>query len=126
MEEQSRPKRRVGGSSPSWGTSFGVGRRYPQRVVDVLLSITFACGLFISGAHLVNRRFLAPVYDVVANLLSFTCASAASTLLGHVAPAALSAAAGLCWVWLGVRTARALRAGHAVKGQVAASDSDAG
>jgi len=79
-------------------------------VVSALLSITFACGLFIAAAHVINRRFIAPVYDVAANLTAFACAAAASTLLRHWAPAAFSAFAFLCWVALAVRTFTHLRA----------------
>ncbi|MFT4201915.1 hypothetical protein [Gordonia sp. (in: high G+C Gram-positive bacteria)] len=74
-------------------------------MVSTLLSITFACGLFIAAAHVVNTRFTAPVYDAIANLLAFGCATAASALLHHWVPAALSAFAFLCWVALAVRTA---------------------
>jgi drug/metabolite transporter (DMT)-like permease len=78
-------------------------------VVGVLLSVTFACGLVIAVAHVLNRRFIAPRYDVVANLLSFACAIAASLLLHHWTPAGLSALAFICWLWLARRTALALR-----------------
>jgi hypothetical protein len=73
-------------------------------VVSVLLSITFACGLVIAVSHVINQRFVAPVYDVVANLTAFGSAVAASLLLGHWIPAALSAVAILCWLALGRRT----------------------
>jgi hypothetical protein len=73
-------------------------------VVGVLLSVTFACGVFIAVAHVLNRRFVAPVYDVVANLTAFGCAVAASSLLGHPVPATLSAIAILCWLVLAWRT----------------------
>ena len=66
-----------------------------SNVVGVLLSVTFACGLFIAVAHVLNRRFIAPVYDVAANLTAFGCAVAASLLLGHPVPATLSAVAAL-------------------------------
>ncbi|MCW2813038.1 MAG: hypothetical protein JWN84_493, partial [Nocardioides sp.] len=33
-------------------------------VVSLLLSVTFGCGVLIAAAHVVNRRFIAPVYDV--------------------------------------------------------------
>jgi hypothetical protein len=52
-------------------------------VVSLLLSVTFACGLIIAIAHVLNQPFVAPVYDVVANLVAFVCASAASVLLGN-------------------------------------------
>jgi hypothetical protein len=73
-------------------------------VVGFLLSVTFACGLFIAGAHVMNQRFIAPVYDVAANLTAFGCAVAASVLLGHPVPATLSAIAILCWLILARRT----------------------
>jgi hypothetical protein len=79
-------------------------------VVSVLLSVTFACGLVIAVAHVLNRKFVAPVYDVVANLTAFGCAVAASLLLGHWAPALLSAVAILCWLMLARRTMAARRA----------------
>ena len=56
-----------------------------------------------------NRRFVAPAYDVVANLTAFTCAVAASLLLGHWVPASLSAVAILCWLALARRTVMAIR-----------------
>ena len=80
-------------------------------MVGFLLSVTFACGLFIAVAHVVNRRFIAPVYDVVANLLAFGCATAASALLRHPLPATLSAVAVLCWLVLARRTILARRHG---------------
>jgi hypothetical protein len=73
-------------------------------VVSFLLSVTFACGLFIAVAHVMNRRFIAPLYDVAANLTAFGCAVAASSLLGHPVPAMLSAVAILCWLLLARRT----------------------
>jgi hypothetical protein len=76
-------------------------------VVSILLSVTFACGLVIAVAHVVNQSFIAPVYDVVANLIAFSCAVAASSLLGHWLPAALSAVAVACWLVLARRTLRA-------------------
>lgn len=78
-------------------------------MVGVLLSVTFACGLFIAVAHVLNRRFVAPVYDVIANLVAFGCATAASALLDHPLPALLSAVAVACWLGLARRTALALR-----------------
>jgi hypothetical protein len=78
-------------------------------VVSLLLSVTFACGLVIAVAHVLNRGFIAPVYDVVANLTAFGCAVAASLLLGHWVPAGLSAIAILCWLWLARRTVKARR-----------------
>ena len=79
------------------------------HVVSLLLSVTFACGLVIAVAHVLNRRFVAPVYDVVANLTAFACAVAASVLLAHWIPAALSAVAVLCWLILARRTILARR-----------------
>jgi hypothetical protein len=80
-------------------------------VVGFLLSVTFASGLFIAVAHVVNRRFIAPVYDVIANLLAFGCATAASALLRHPLPATLSAVAVVCWLVLARRTILARRHG---------------
>jgi hypothetical protein len=74
-------------------------------VVSFLLSVTFACGVFIAIAHVVNQRFIAPVYDVVANLMAFGCAVAASVLLGHAIPAMLAGVAIVCWLVLARRTA---------------------
>lgn len=88
-----------------------------MRVVNTLLSVTFACGLFIAGAHVLNRRFVAPAYDVVANLLAFVSATAASLLLHHWVPASLSAMAVACWVLLGARSWEAHRAGVPLSGQ---------
>ncbi|MEY2581304.1 MAG: hypothetical protein QOE09_1153 [Ilumatobacteraceae bacterium] len=73
-------------------------------VVSFLLSVTFACGLFIAVAHVINQRFIAPVYDVAANITAFGCAVAASSLLGHLVPAMLSAVAIVCWLVLAQRT----------------------
>jgi hypothetical protein len=78
-------------------------------VVSVLLSVTFACGVVIAVSHVVNRQFVAPVYDVLANLIAFGCAVAASLLLGHWLPSALSGFAIVCWLWLARRTVRARR-----------------
>jgi hypothetical protein len=80
-------------------------------VVSFLLSVTFACGLVIAVAHVLNRSFVAPVYDVVANLLAFTCAVAASVLLDHWVPAVLSTGAIGCWCVLARRTIVARRRG---------------
>jgi hypothetical protein len=81
-------------------------RRFGQTatVVSFLLSVTFACGVFIAVAHVVNQRFIAPVYDVVANLIAFGCAVAASVLLGHPIPASLAGVAIVCWLVLARRT----------------------
>lgn len=81
-------------------------------MVSVLLSVTFACGVVIAVAHVINQRFIAPVYDVVANLVAFSCAVAASLLLGHWLPAVLSGVAVLCWLWLARRTVRERRRGQ--------------
>jgi len=78
-------------------------------VVGFLLSVTFACGVVIAVAHVVNQRFIAPVYDVVANLTAFGCAVAASILLDHPIPAALSGVAIVCWLVLARRTLLDLR-----------------
>jgi hypothetical protein len=75
-----------------------------MTMVSFLLSVTFACGLFIAIAHIMNRRFIAPIYDVAANLTAFGCAAAASSLLDHPVPALLSAVAILCWIVLARRT----------------------
>ncbi|HVY08660.1 MAG TPA: hypothetical protein VG650_05370 [Mycobacteriales bacterium] len=80
-------------------------------MVSLLLSVTFACGVVIAVSHVINRGFVAPVYDVVANLTAFGCAVAASALLGHWIPAALSAFAILCWLVLARRTVLARRRG---------------
>lgn len=76
-------------------------------VVSFLLSVTFACGLVIAVAHVLNKRFVAPGYDVAANLTAFSSAVAASLLLGHLVPAMLSGVAIACWLALARRTIRA-------------------
>ena len=73
-------------------------------MVSFLLSVTFACGVLIAVAHVVNQRFVAPVYDVAANLTAFGCAVAASVMLGHLVPAVLSGVAIVCWLVLARRT----------------------
>lgn len=78
-------------------------------MVALLLSVTFACGLFVAIAHVVNQSFIAPAYDVVANLTAFGAATAAAVLLGNWMPALLSAGAIACWLLLAVRTARSRR-----------------
>lgn len=78
-------------------------------MVGTLLSVTFACGLVVAVAHVLNRRFVAPIYDVVANLTAFASAVAASTLLHHWVPALLAAFAVCCWLLLAWRTVRAVR-----------------
>jgi hypothetical protein len=80
-------------------------------MVSVLLSVTFACGLVIAVAHVLNKSFVAPAYDVAANLAAFGCAVAASLLLGHWAPALLSAIAIACWLVLTRRTILSRRQG---------------
>lgn len=80
-------------------------------VVNLFLSITFSCGLIIAVAHVVNSKFIAPVYDVAANITAFASAVAASVLLGHWIPATLSAVAFICWLLLARRT-RIDRHGH--------------
>lgn len=77
--------------------------------MSFLLSVTFACGVIIAVAHVINVRFIAPVYDVVANLIAFASAVAASVMLGHWVPAGLSSLAVVCWLLLARRTWRALR-----------------
>jgi hypothetical protein len=79
-------------------------------IVSLLLSVVFSCGLFIAVAHVANRGFVAPAYDVAANLLAFGSATAASLLLGNWTSAALSAAAIGCWLMLGLRTFQSRRA----------------
>lgn len=86
------------------GTPISVRSGQTGQVVGILLSVTFACGLIIACAHVVNRRFVAPVYDVVANLTAFSCAVGASLLLGHWVPAGFSAVAIMCWLVLARRT----------------------
>lgn len=73
-------------------------------MVSSLLGVTFACGLLIAGAHVLNKSFVAPVYDVALNLAAFASAVAASLLLGHRIPAILSAVAIVCWLILARRT----------------------
>ena len=80
-------------------------------MVSLLLSVTFACGVVIAVSHVINQRFIAPVYDVVLNLTAFGCAVAASLLLGHGIPALLSALAILCSLVLARRTLLAHRRG---------------
>ena len=78
-------------------------------MVSLLLSVTFACGVVIAVSHVINQRFIAPVYDVVLNLTASGCAVAASLLLGHDVPALLSGLAILCWLVLARRTILARR-----------------
>lgn len=95
-------------------------------MVGLLLSVTFACGLAVAGAHVFNRRFIAPVYDVASNLTAFACAAAASTLLHHWLPALLAALALCCWLWLAWRTLRAIRHGQPRLGQATQSPGTSG
>lgn len=88
-------------------------------MLSFFLSVTFVCGLVIAGAHLANRKFIAPVYDVVLNLTAFASATCASSLLHDWVPASLSACAVGAWVLLALRTVRALRAGLPLTGQTA-------
>ncbi|GAB2968188.1 hypothetical protein [Nocardioides montaniterrae] len=73
-------------------------------MVSLLMSVTFACGVVIALAHVVNRRFVAPTYDVVLNLLAFGAGVGSSLLLDHWLPAAFSAVAIGCWLLLARRT----------------------
>ena len=66
--------------------------------------MTVSCGVLIAVAHVLKQRFIAPVYDVAANLTAFGSAVAASVLLGHPIPAILSGVAILCWLVLARRT----------------------
>lgn len=86
-------------------------------MVNLLLSITFACGLVIAALHVANRRFIAPVYDVLLNLAAFASAVTSSVLLRHWAPATLSGLAVGAWLHLGIRTLRARRDGVEATGQ---------
>ncbi len=78
-------------------------------MVSSLLGVTFACGLLIAVAHVLNKGFVAPAYDVALNLTAFAAAVAASLLLGHLIPAVLSAVAIACWLVLARRTLLARR-----------------
>ncbi len=79
------------------------------RMVPYLLSVTFGCGLVIALGHVLNRAFVAPVYDVVCNLVAFACAAGASVLLHHWLPTGLSLVAVTCWLVLARRTQLSLR-----------------
>jgi hypothetical protein len=100
VEPQTRRYTLVSASSAAADASFG----QTATVVSFCLSVTFACGLFIAVAHVVNTRFIAPVYDVAANLVAFGSAVAASVLLGHTIPAILAGVAIVCWLGLARRT----------------------
>jgi hypothetical protein len=89
-------------------------------VVSLLLSVTFACGVVIAVAHVLNAQFIAPRYDVAANLTAFACAGAASILLDHWWPATFSGVAFVCWIALAFRTLGARRAQQQVTGPVVA------
>jgi hypothetical protein len=78
--------------------------RQTAAVVSFLLSSTFGCGVFIAVAHVVNRRFIAPLYDVAANLVAFACAVGAAVLLGDPVPATLAGIAVVCWLVLARRS----------------------
>lgn len=80
-------------------------------MVEILLSVTFGCGVLIAGSHVANRRFIAPVYDVALNLIAFCSAATASAILDHWLSAALAVLAVACWLWLARRTYLALRTG---------------
>lgn len=75
-------------------------------MIAVLLSITFGCGVFIAIAHVINNKFIAPVYDVIANLVAFLCAIASSLLLEEPIPAIFASLAVACWILLAIRTVR--------------------
>ncbi|GAB3699017.1 hypothetical protein [Mariniluteicoccus flavus] len=87
-------------------------------MVGVLLAVTFACGLVIAAAHVINRRFIAPAYDVIANLLAFVCATTASSIMHEWVSAGFAAFAVGCWLVLARRTVKAYRAGETPTGQV--------
>lgn len=72
--------------------------------MSLLLSVTFACGVVIALAHVLNRAFIAPVYDVLLNLTAFAAAVGSSVLLDEWVPACLSALAIVCWLALARRT----------------------
>lgn len=86
-------------------------------LITVLLSITFACGLIIAALHVLNNQFIAPVYDVWLNFAAFAAATTSNTLLHQPLPAVLSGCAVAAWVYLGMRTVRAKRAGLVAGGQ---------
>lgn len=75
-------------------------------MLAILLSVTFGCGVFIAIAHVINKSFVAPVYDVIANLIAFLCAIASSLILHEPIPAILASLAVAYWVLLAVRTVR--------------------
>lgn len=73
---------------------------------EIFLSVTFLCGILISGFHVWNHAFVAPVYDVILNLLAFLSAVTAAILLGQWISASLAGCAVIAWVFLGLRTLR--------------------
>ena len=73
---------------------------------ELFLSITFLCGILISGFHVWNRAFVAPVYDVILNLTAFLSAVTAAVILGQWISASLAACAVAAWILLGLRTLR--------------------
>jgi hypothetical protein len=75
-------------------------------MLSILLSITFGCGIFIAFAHVLNKKFVAPTYDVIANLTAFTCAVASSIILDEFVPAGLASLSVGCWILLAIRTIR--------------------
>ncbi|MDX6273635.1 MAG: hypothetical protein QOJ92_845 [Frankiales bacterium] len=100
------PERLPACNGPGAARLVPLARLQTVGMVSALLSVTFACGVIIAVAHVLNRGFVAPVYDVLANLVAFGCAVAASVLLDHTTPALLSAFAVLCWLVLARRTFR--------------------
>ena len=75
-------------------------------VVNALLALTFGCGVFIALAHVLNKKFIAPVYDVAANFIAFCSATASSILMKAWLSAFFAGLAVCCWIYLGIRTAR--------------------
>lgn len=75
-------------------------------MVSILLSITFGCGVFIALAHVINKKFIAPRYDVIANLTAFICATLSSFILKEYVPAVFAMLAIICWIILAIRTYR--------------------
>lgn len=78
----------------------------PHWLIELLLSATFGCGIAIAGLHVVNRQFVAPVYDVMLNL-TVTCAAVANAFLSYWVSSTLAGLAVVGWVVLAVRTGRA-------------------
>lgn len=94
-------------------------------MTGLLLAVTFGCGVVIAGAHVLNRRFIAPPYDVIANLVAFSSATAASLLLKHWLSAGFAALAVLSWLALAWRTWRAWRRREPLAGQSNLADEPA-